>query len=112
MATARRAQPRFVGVGNTEFLSPSPKKATIITGAHVVAPASAVRVTLHDATATQSLSSTTKRVELFAPASGSDHLTSVLQFNTGLHVDCEGSTEGGVTIFFAGSAGIPTSSGV
>ena len=110
--TARRSQPRFVGVGNTEYLSASPARATLINGALAVAPAGAVRVELHDATAGQILGATTKRVELFATASGNDRLMSTLQFNTGLHVSCYGGAEGGVTILFAGSAGVPNTSGV
>mgnify|MGYP001319356501 CR=1 FL=1 len=111
MAIVRRAQPRFVNAGSKQFLSPSPVFATLITGAHVAAPAGAVRAELHDVTATQTLTASTKRVELFASASGSSELTSLLQFNTGLAVTCAGA-DGGITVFYAGSAGIPTPSGV
>jgi hypothetical protein len=112
MATARRAQPRFVGVGTTQYLSASPQKASLVTGGHAVAPTTAVKVELHDATAGQPLTATTLRAKMFAGASGSDRLTAFLQFNTGLHVSCGGGAGGGVAIFFAGSAGIPTPSGV
>ena len=101
MATAqRRSQPRFIAAGQTEYVSNS-RGACMLQGVYVSAPGSSVAATIHDATASETLTAVNKRVDLFANASGSSELNSQFQFNTGCHVSVVG-TAGGVTIGFIG----------
>ncbi len=100
-----RAQPRYVTAGSSNVVLQSAELATQnpcqVLGAHLVAPAGSAHVKLYDATATESLGAGNLRAHLYAGASGSDDLTAALQFNTGLHVSCNGGGAA-VTVYFMG----------
>lgn len=101
MATAqKRAQPKFISAGSGNVnLADFP---CMISGAHLFSRTTTTTVKFFDATASESLSSSNLRLQMFVKGSASENLDLQMQFNTGLHVSCSGGANAAVTVGFIG----------
>jgi len=101
MATAQnRAQPKYITTGSSNVNVAN--YACMISGAHLFSRTVTTTVKFYDATASETLSATNLRLQMYTKGSASETLDFQLQFNTGLHVSCSGGANAAVTIGFIG----------